>query len=145
MKKLKLILPIVLVLAGGGFGAYKFLLAPKPAKAAKAPKPKVEGVLLALAPEFVVNLSDGHFGKVSVTLLLKEQPALPAEPAEGPPKLEQDAVIRSTITDQLTGLPPSDLIDRDARHELLDEILKDLEQTTDIEVTRVLFTDVVVQ
>ena len=65
--KLKIILPVLLLLAGGGGGAYFFILAPKPAKAAP---PKVAGELFDLSPEFVVNLSGGHYGKVSVAFLM---------------------------------------------------------------------------
>ena len=42
--KLKIILPVLILLLVAGGGAYKFVLA-KPAKAAAAPKPKVDGDL----------------------------------------------------------------------------------------------------
>jgi flagellar protein FliL len=145
MGKLKLILPVVLLLAIAGGGAYWFVLKPKPA-AKKAPAPHVKGELFALTPEFVVNLTDSHYGKVTVALLLKEAPT-PAQldPTAETPRLLQDPVIRATITDDLTGIPTSSVIDRAQRDKLRAEILKDLEKATDVEVTDVLFTDVVVQ
>ncbi len=139
--KLKIILPVVLVLLAGGGGAYFFLLAPKPAKAAPA---KITGTLFPLSPEFVVNLSDGHYGKVTVALLMTA--GVPAVPASGgAATLTEDAAVRAIITNDLTGLPDSALIDRAQRMSLEKKILTDLQSSTDVKVTQVLFTDVVVQ
>jgi flagellar basal body-associated protein FliL len=144
--KLKIVLPVLILLLVAGGGAYKFVLA-KPAKAKAEVKPKVNGELFALTPEFVVNLSDSHYGKVSVALLLKAAPT-PAELApttDGSEKLLQDAIIRATITDDLTGVPSTELINRQQRDKLRAQMLTDLTKATDVEVTGVLFTDVVVQ
>ncbi len=140
--KLKIILPVLLLLlVGGGGGAYFFVLAPKPAKAAP---PKVVGTLFDLQPEFVVNLSGGHYGKVSIALLMTA--GVPAAPASGgTATLPEDAVVRALITNDLTGLPTSTLINRPARMAIEQKILKDLQAKTDVKVTEVLFTDVVVQ
>ncbi len=141
--KLKVLLPLLLVLAAGGGGAYVFLLAPG-GSAKKPPPPKVDGILFALSPEFVVNLADNHFGKVSVALLLKAEPVLDPTSVDTP-KLTQDAAVRATVTDDLTGLSTDSLVDPVSRHRLEAKILNDLTKTTDVEVTRVLFTDLVVQ
>jgi flagellar FliL protein len=145
--KLKIIIPVLLLLAVAGGGAYKFVLA-KPAKATAEVKPKVEGELFSLSPEFVVNLTDNHYGKVTVALLLKQAPT-PAEmgipTSDGTEKLLQDAVIRATITDDLTGVPSTELINRQQRDKLRMQMLNDLIKSTDVQVTGVLFTDVVVQ
>lgn len=138
--KLKFILPVILLLAGGG-GAYFFVLAPKPAKAVP---PKVEGTLFPLSPEFVVNLNDSHYGKVSIALLLSA--GAPAASADGAAAtLPEDAAVRAIVTNDLTGLPSSDLIDRPKRNAIEKKILTDLQKKTDVKVTEVLFTDVVVQ
>jgi flagellar protein FliL len=138
--KLKFILPVILLLAGGG-GAYFFVLAPKPAKAAP---PKVQGTLFPLSPEFVVNLDGSHYGKVSIALLLSA--GAPAASADGAAaKLPEDAAVRAIVTNDLTGRPSSDLIDRPKRNAIEKKILTDLEKKTDVKVTEVLFTDVVVQ
>ena len=139
-----MLLPVLLVVLAAAAAGYWFVLKPKPAHGPKPAPPKVEGELVALAPEFVVNLTDGHYGKLTVALLLKEAPAGGGEGGQ-PVALPQDAVVRSVITDELTGIAPDDLIQRERRHQLLDRILTDLEKTTDVEVTQVLFTDVVVQ
>ena len=139
--KLKIILPVVLVLLVGGGGAYFFVLAPKPAKAAPE---KITGTLFPLTPEFVVNLSGGHYGKVTVALLMTA--GVPAVPASGgAATLTEDAAVRAIITNDLTGLPDSALIDRAPRTSLEKKILTDLQSSTDVKVTQVLFTDVVVQ
>jgi flagellar basal body-associated protein FliL len=142
--KLKLIIPIVLLAAVAGGAVYKFVLA-KPAKAAVV-KPKVDGSLFALSPEFVVNLSDNHYGKVTVALLLKQSPT-PSELSvtATTPTLTEDPMIRSVITNDLTGATTGDLIGRAQRNALRMKILHDLEAATDIGVKGVLFTDVVVQ
>ncbi len=137
MKKLLLVLPVLLVLAGGG--AYKFLLA-KPAVA--APR-KIAGTLVPLPKEFVVNLAGGHYGKVSVAVVVSGH--LPHAPAGEPPVLEQDAAVRAVITDELTGIGREQLVNRSARHRLLQRILKVLRRQTDEEIDEVLFTDLAVQ
>jgi flagellar FliL protein len=139
--KLKIILPVLLLLAVGGGGAYFFVLAPKPAKAAP---PKVVGTLFPLSPEFVVNLDGEHYGKVSIALLLTA--GAPAASADGAAAtLPEDAVVRAIVTNDLTGLPSSDLIDRPRRNAIEKKILTDLQKKTDVKVSQVLFTDVVVQ
>jgi flagellar FliL protein len=139
--KLKIILPVILLLAAAGGGAYFFILAPKPAKAAP---PKVVGTLFPLSPEFVVNLSGEHYGKVSIALLLTA--GAPAASTDGTAAtLPEDAAVRAIVTNDLTGLPSSDLIDRPKRNAIEQKILTDLQKKTDVKVSEVLFTDVVVQ
>jgi flagellar basal body-associated protein FliL len=63
-KKLPIIAVVALVALGG---AYKFVLAmPKAAEA----KPKVQGTVYVLGKEFMVNLADGRFAKLTVALVL---------------------------------------------------------------------------
>ena len=144
MAKMKLILPVVLLLLVGAGGAYKFVLAPKSAKAAK--KPKIDGELMPIENEFVVNLAGGHYGKVSVALEFSAPPAMSGGgEGGGTPELLEGAVVRAIITDDLTGLTTGDLVERAHRHAVQEQILKDLGKKTDLEVGEVLFTDVVVQ
>ena len=141
--KLKFILPVLLLVLVGGGGAYKFVLAGG-GKAKKTAPPKVAGELLALSPDFTINLDSGHYGKVSVALEMDG--AIP-KPAEGQTvgTLKENAVVRSIVTNDLTGLTTDDLIQRPSREKLLQDILKDLQSQTDEQVTHVFFTDVVVQ
>jgi flagellar protein FliL len=141
--KLKIILPVLLLVLLGGGGAYKFLLSGG-GSAKKAAPPKIAGDLLPLAPDFTINLDGGHYGKVSVALEMEG--GIPKAATETTaPTLKENAVVRSIVTNDLTGLTTDDLIQRPSREKLLTGILKDLQSQTDEKVTHVFFTDVVVQ
>jgi flagellar basal body-associated protein FliL len=139
-KKLKFIVPIPILLVVVA-AAYMFLLAPKKAL---AKPPKVDGTLVQLAPEFIINLAGGHYGKLTVAVLLSKPPA-GAATASAPVVLPEDSVIRSVITDQLTGRDPAELTSRFSRHDLLARLLKTLKASTDEPITKVLITDLAVQ
>jgi flagellar FliL protein len=141
-KKLKFVIPIVLVLFGG---VYKTVLA----KPAKAPKPKIAGTVYVMPKEFLLNMADGRYAKLDVSLVLDKSEVLPA--AEGASTnenygaLEQEPAVRDVITNIVTDAPSKDLIDRSGREELKKEILKGIRQNTDVKVDEILFTDVAVQ
>ncbi|HZQ82119.1 MAG TPA: flagellar basal body-associated FliL family protein [Gaiellaceae bacterium] len=138
--KLKFVLPVPIVL-GVAAAAYLTVLAPK--KAAAAP-PKVNGTLVELPTDFVVNLAGDHYAKLSVALLLSTPPPASATVA-GTTTLPQDAVVRADITDALTGIDANELIDRSERHALLKQLLAKLKATTDEPVEQVLITDLAIQ
>ena len=154
MKKLKLILPVLLLIVGLGVGKVMFA-GGAPAK--PAPKPKVEGSVYILPKDFLVNLKDGRFAKLNVAMLLKEgylEEAVvaaggggegAAKPPDGYGTLPQEAVVRDIITNDLTGANASDLISKTKREELKKLILKDLKAHTDVKVDEVMLTDVAVQ
>jgi flagellar basal body-associated protein FliL len=140
--KLKFIIPIaVLILLGG---AYKMVLA-KPAEEKK----KVEGMVYVLPKEFLINLSDSHFAKLSVALVLPEDqvPAAAegATPPEGYGALEQEGAVRAVVTDTITDAGAKDLTNRKKRTKLREEVLKNIKAHTDVKPNEVLFTDVAVQ
>ena len=146
-KKLIIILPVLLLVLGG---AYKF----KFAKAGEAEaKPKVDGTVYILQKEFLVNLHDGRFAKLTAALLLAHDDTSTAaaggheaaSPPEGYGAMAQEAVVRAIITDDLTDAPASQVINRDGREKLQEKILKDLKKKTDVKVEEVLFPDVTVQ
>ena len=141
--KLKIILPVLILLAVGGGAAYMFLLGGGSASAKVAP-PKIVGTLLPLTPDFTFNLADGHYGKVTAALLLSAGAPSSTDPSI-PATLTENAAVRSIVTDQLTGLSSNGLVQPAARPKLLARILKALQSQTDVKVTRVYFTDVVVQ
>jgi flagellar FliL protein len=146
----KKLIPVIVALVALG-GVYKFVLAkPKSAEA----KPKVEGTVYILGKEFLVNLADGRFAKLTVALVLAHDDTSTAaagghegapKPPEGFGAMSQEAVVRDVITDDLTDIKDNDLISRDGRVKVKDEILKDLKKHTDVKVEDVLFTDVTVQ
>ena len=140
--KLKFIVPIAIIAA---LGAYKFALAkPKP-----APKPKIAGEVYVMPKDFLLNLSDGHFVKLDVALVLKEALAAGGEGAATPPDgygaLPQEAAVRAIVTNSVTGASSNELISRHGRTELREQILKQIKKTTDVDAEEVLFTDVAVQ
>jgi flagellar basal body-associated protein FliL len=142
--KLKFVIPlVVLIVIGGG---YKFVLA-KPAPEKK----KVEGAVYVLPKEFLLNLSDSHFAKLSVALVLPEEEVAAAGGEEGatPPEgygaLPQEAAVRAVITDTVTDAKASDLTNRKRRGKLRDAVLKAIKAHTDVKAHDVLFTDVAVQ
>jgi flagellar protein FliL len=145
--KLKIILPVLLLLLGG---AYKFVLA-KPAAEAK---PKVEGEVYVLPKDFLINLNDGKFAKLGVGLVFEHGfTAAPAaggheagaEPPEGYGVLPQEAVVRDIVTDVVTDASAGELTRRKGREEIKHSILKRLKAETDVKVHDVLLTDVAVQ
>jgi flagellar FliL protein len=146
-KKIIIIAVALLVVLGG---AYKFVLA-KP-KAAEA-KPKVDGNVYILQKEFLVNLHDGRFAKLTAALVLAHDDTSTAAaggheaatPPEGYGAMTQEAVVRAIITDDLTDVKAADVIGREGREKLQEEILKDLKKKTDVKVEEVLFPDVTVQ
>ena len=146
-KKILILIPILLLAAGAG---YKLALG-QPAEA--KPEPKVHGSVYVLGKEFLVNLADGHFGKVTVGLVLAHDDTSTAaeghgsevKPPEGFGPMTQEAVVRDVITDELTGSEQDELTDRARREELKKEIKKELRRRTDVKVEEVLLTDVTVQ
>ena len=146
-KKLMIVLPVLLVVLGG---AYKFVLAnPKEAEA----KPKVDGSVYILEKEFLVNLHNGRFAKLTVALVLSHDDTSTApagghegtSPPEGYGAMSQEAVIRAIVTDDLTDVTAADVIDREGREALQEKILKDIEKKSDVKAEEVLFPDVTVQ
>jgi flagellar FliL protein len=145
-KKLPIIALVALVALGG---AYKLVLA-KP-KAAEA-KPKVQGTVYVLGKEFMVNLADGRFAKLTVALVLdpKDHSAAAggehaAKPPEGFGTMAQEAVVRDLITDTITNAHDNELIERKGREQLKKDILESIHKHTDVEADDILFTDVTVQ
>ncbi len=143
-----LVIP-VLVLAAV-ISVYKFVLAEPKAEA----KPKVNGEVYVLPKEFLLNLSDDRFAKVSVALVLEGEHPLGEEkgghgggstPPEGFGPLKEEALVRDLITDQITDSEADALIDRAGRQQLKKKIEAAIEQRTDVHVADVLFTDVAVQ
>ncbi|HZO95799.1 MAG TPA: flagellar basal body-associated FliL family protein [Gaiellaceae bacterium] len=141
MKKKLLVLVPVLLLAGAG-AAYEAVLKPKPERAHR----KIEGTLVALHEPFTVNLAGGHYGRVSVSLLVASAPP-PVTTSSGALQvvLPENDAVRAVITNDLTGIDSGRLIARRSRQRLLAEILRDLKKSTDEPVKRVMFTDVAVQ
>src|ERR1700759_1592175 len=121
----KKLAPVIIALVALG-GAYKFVLA-KPKSAAA--KPKVEGNVYILGKEFLVNLADGRFAKLTVALVLDPKDTSAAAVStgvgtapEGFGSMKEEAVVRDIVTNDLTDAKDTDLIDRTGRKALKAEI-----------------------
>ena len=145
----KIIMAVVALVVVGG--AYKFVLA-KPKAAAK--KPNVEGTLYVLQKEFLVNLADSRYAKVSAALVLnpKDHSAAPAggghgapTPPEGYGAMSQEAIIRAIVTDELTGKPAEELEDAKKRDKVREHIVERIHKETDVHADDILFPDLTVQ
>lgn len=144
MKKKILIVAVVALVAAGG--AYKTVLA----EPAEEPKPKVHGEVYVLPKEFLVNLADGRYAKLSVALVVEPQEeagghGAAADVPEGYGPEPQEALVRDLITDTLTDSADSDLIEREGRERIKKRILAAIKQNTDVHATDILFPDVTVQ
>lgn len=146
--KLKIVLPLVVLLLLGG--VYKTVLA----KPAPKEKHKIEGTVYVLPKEFLVNLADERYAKLSVGLVLDHgDPGLaPAgghgaatKPPEGYGIHPQEAALRAVITDVLTNASADELIDREEREKVKKRLVKHIKKHTDVKVEEVLLTDVAVQ
>ena len=140
-KRLLIVAVGVLVVAGL---AYKMVLAPK-----SESKVKVEGTVYVMPKEFLLNLAEGRYAKVTVALVLAPGQstggAEAAPPPEGFGTLEQEALVRQVVTDNLTGIPAAELTSRKQRHRLQTAIRKEVDKTTDVKTKGIVFTDLVVQ
>ncbi|HXD56698.1 MAG TPA: flagellar basal body-associated FliL family protein [Thermoleophilaceae bacterium] len=142
--KKKFIVPLVVLILLGG--VYKTVLAKPPAK----DKAKIDGTVYVLPKDFLLNMADGKYAKLSVALILNKSEILPA--TEGAPSadaaygsLEQEPAVRDVITNVLTDANSNELVQRAGREKLKEEVLKQIRATTDVKVDKVLFTDVAVQ
>lgn len=133
-KKLIMILPVLLIAAVG----YKMFLAPKPV----AVKMKIEGTVMPLQKDFLVNLADGQYAKVAIAVITEAGGAAHGAETLG---LAQEAAVRAIIVDELTGIHGKELVSKEGRHHLAEQITKMIKKKTDEHVHEVLFTDVTVQ
>lgn len=146
--KLKFILPLVaLIVLGVG---YKTVLA----KPKELPPPKVHGQLYVIPKEFLINLADQRYAKLTVALEVSHDEVLVAEAGghgggstapEGWGTMPQEAVIRTLVTDTLTGIDGDKLIEPESREKLAKKLLEKIKKHSDVKAEHVLFTDVAVQ
>lgn len=145
-KKIIILIPVLLIV---GFVGYK-MFGPKPPE----PKHKIEGPLVKMDPEFMINLSGGGFAKMTIAMELKEDDPLAEEilaaggghgggAAETPPHPQNDA-IRALVTSEFTGQKGETLLDPDSREALLVDLKKRISKKTDAKVKEVMITDITV-
>ena len=138
MTRKKLIIVAIGVLVVAGL-AYKMVLAPK-----SESKVKVEGTVYVMPKEFLLNLADGRYAKVTVALVLAPGQSTGGADAAAPPEafgtLGQQALVRFAIRlearlvlfDVLIGseteLSDGDLADTEHLRNLGVAVLEDLMQ-----------------
>jgi flagellar FliL protein len=143
-KKLLIVLPLLLLLAGGYVA--KGRLMPK-----KVVKMKINGEVYILPKQFTLNLQDGRYATLTAALELAPgqsdgttaDSAVSSDATVG--TLPEEAVIRSIITNTVTDQTSHALVDPDGRQALEQKILQTIRAQTDVKVSDVLFTDVAVQ
>jgi flagellar FliL protein len=148
MKNIKILIPVLLLVAGG---VYKFVLATP----APAPKPKIAGSVYIMPKDFLINLRAGKFAKLNAALVLKEgylEEAVKAAgggeataPPDGYGTLPQEGAIRAIITDTLTDLPAGRLTREKSRAKVQADVLKRIHRETDVEAEDFIITDLAVQ
>lgn len=146
-KRLKLIVPLAVVLIGAGL---YFTVLSEPESVAK---PRIDGEVYVLPKEFLINLEEGRYAKLTVALVLHHgaldtgggHGAPPPDPPEGFGPLPQEAVIRDLVTEQLTGASADELTSAAGRKRIKSHLLHAIEKSTDVHAERVLLTDVAVQ
>jgi flagellar FliL protein len=147
VRKKKVLIPLVVVLVAAL--SAKFVLA----KPAPVVKQKLDGTVYVLAKDFLLNLSDGRYAKLSVALVLAPGQSTGAAGGEGggapPPDgfgtLPQEAAVRDVVTDVVTDQSGDELISEHGREKVKAEILAGIRARTDVKVTAVLLPDVAVQ
>ena len=124
--------------------AYKMVLAPK-----SESKEKVEGTVYVMPKEFLLNLADGRYAKMTVALVLAPGQSAAGSSETPPPEgfgtLEQEPLVRQIVTDTLTGVPAASLTSRQTRHDMQIHIRKEVDRSTDVKTKAVVFSDLVVQ
>jgi flagellar protein FliL len=146
VRKKKVLIPLIVVVVAA-LGA-KFVLA----KPAATGKPKIDGTVYVLQKDFLLNLSDGRYAKLSVALVLAPGQSTGASGGEGgapPPDgfgpLPQEAAVRDVVTDVVTDQSGDALISEKGREHIKQLILAGIRSRTDVKVTDVLLPDVAVQ
>jgi flagellar basal body-associated protein FliL len=138
---LALALPIVL-LAGYTMTKHK-----------PVPKEKVKGTIYLMPKEFLLNLQDGRYAKVTIALDLAPGQSDGAS-AEGASSgsgesavgtLPEEPLVREIVTDVITGENGSSLETAGSRRGIQKEIAADIRKQTDVKVEAVMIPDLTVQ
>jgi flagellar basal body-associated protein FliL len=141
-KKILLVLIVPILL----FGGYTMT------KAKPVVKEKIQGTIYVMPQSFLLNLSDGRYAKISVALDLapgQSDGATPGASSSGsessPGTLPEEALVREIVTNAVTGQSGETLISAQGRRAIKRQILRTIQQKTDIKVEEVLFPDFTVQ
>jgi flagellar protein FliL len=144
LKNKKILIPLVLVIVA--LGAVHAM-----AKPAKVPKAKIQGTIYVMPKDFLLNLSDGHFVKLTVALVLAPGQSDGAAAGASAPSgesagtLPEEAAIRDLVTNLITNESGSALVSAQGREHVKHQLLAAIKQQTDVKVESVLLPDLTVQ
>jgi len=124
----------------------------------KSPKKvelKVKGTIYQLPKSFLIDLNGGQYAKLNVALILSPKQTLEgvatattsSSGGSGEEKgtLPEEPLVRALITNTLTGQKGEVLLEEGPRADLQQELLKEINERTDLRVEAVLFPDLTVQ
>jgi flagellar FliL protein len=144
LKNKKIMLAVALpILLLGGYTMTK----PKPVI-----KEKIKGTIYSLPQAFLLNLSDGRYAKLTVALELAPgqsdgavagASASSSEGAAG--TLPEEPLVREIVTNTVTNQSGETLVSDAGRRAIKDQILRAIEQQTDVKLEAVLIPDLTVQ
>ena len=134
------VLPILL------FGAYTMT------KSKPVVNEKIKGTIYVLPQAFLLNLSDGRFAKLTVALELEpgqsDGASADASSSGGENSagtLPEEPLVREIVTNAVTNQSGETLVSDQGRHDIKQQILRAIQQQTDVKVEAVLFPDLTVQ
>lgn len=148
MMKKKVLIPL-LVLVIAAVGSYAFVFA----RPARRGRDRVDGTVVVLPRDFLLNLSDGRYVKLDVALVLAPGQAATVAGAtpsstsadSGYAGLPEEAAIRDIVTNVVTAQSGATLISAKGRERIKARILQQVLAHTDVRVNDVLLPDVAVQ
>jgi len=145
LKNKKIMFAIVPILL---FGAYTMTKKKPP-----VPKEKIKGTVYVMPKEFLLNLKDGRYVKMSVALDLAPGQSDGAsadsggsgngEAAQG--TLPEEPFVREIITNLVTNQSGETLITASGRRDLQHKIASAIRSQTDVKIESVLVPDLTVQ
>ncbi len=142
LKNKKVMLAIAIpILALAGYTMTK----PKPVV-----KTKIKGTLYNMPQSFLLNLTDGRYAKLTISLQLAPgqsdgATAGTAASSEGPGTLPEEAIVREIVTNTVTNQSGETLVSSAGRKGIRQKILLSIRRDTDLKVESVLIPDLTVQ
>jgi flagellar FliL protein len=141
-KKIMLALALPILILGVGYTMTK----PKPVN-----KDKIKGTIYVMPKDFLVNLADGRYAKLTVALELAPGQsdgatagaAASSESTVG--TLPEEPLVREIVTNLMTGQSGETLVSTQGRRDVRRQILLAIGKQTDLKVEAVVFPDLTVQ
>jgi flagellar basal body-associated protein FliL len=115
-------------------------------------KEKIKGTLYVLPKDFLLNLTDGRYAKLTLGLQLAPGQSDGASATSGSSggesttgTLPEEPLVREIVTNIVTGSSGEQLVSADGRRTIKRQILQAIIQQTDVKVEAVIFPDLTVQ